>query len=642
MVLSLLVSFWGLDLNKSQTVSLGAGSIDLALTIVKGIFAVTTGSAALLAETLHSGADTLASFGIWWSLRYERARKSMLMEKEETDQLSTSRWGLEAEQVERAWSADKFRFYKEHIEKKLSVSIGVLFVGLAVVGFLRAMRAPVPKAFQITSGIPIIVMGGLAVLSYLLGRFVYQISTIEGVRDLAAGSARAKADAVGSLLVGVVFFCRRFEIAGDGLDRTVGLIISVIIFLQGLEIIVSTIRVSFEDRRLADSEADPHAVGREMILSRLLSGSGWISLVGFVSAGFAMQAGPRRPLRFIQQHLPLVGVLTLVLLWFQSAFVVVEPSDEVIIERFGQAINLPKPLGPGLHLKYPWPIDRKVVVPVGEVQEVTIGYHAEDDHHDEEPYILWQIPHHERESQLVTGDGSLVSLSMFIRYKISDTGQWYNAARSPRDVLNAQAHRLLGENIRTRSVSWIIGPNRQELAQLIKGQIQKVIDRQQLGLEVLQVNLLNAHPPASLDYGENVAVSYLNVFSALQSRQDVINIADLQAIKQTNKKVAEAVEIVNDAKAGAWKTISKATGRTKRFGRMIELLQKNPEYLPLVRSKLYLNYLLEAFGEDTGKIVIDPKAVESNVEIRLQYLRKDNPFTDTADPLGGTAPEGTR
>ncbi len=611
-------------MNKSQTVSLGASLIDSAVTIVKAIFAVTTGSTALLAETFHSGADSLASFGIWWSLRYERARKAMLMEKEEVDQLSSSRWGLEAEQVERAWSADRFRFYKEHIEKKLSVSIGLLFVSLAFVGFFRALRAPQPFAFQITSGIPIIVMGGLAGLSYLLGRFVYQVSTIEGVRDLATGSARAKADAVGSLLVAGVFFCRYFDIAGDGLDRTVGLIISVIIFLQGLEIIVSTVRAGFEDRRLADLEADPHAVGREMILSRLLSGSGWISLVGFVSAGFAMQTGPRRPLRFIQQHLPLVAVLTLALLWFQSAFVVVGPSDVVILERFGQAVNLPQPLGPGWHLKFPWPIDCQVVVPVAEVQEITVGYTKEFD----DPYILWRIPHHETEYQLVTGDGSLVSVNMFIRYRIDNPRDWYLTARSPRAVLEAEAYRLLGQNIRTRSIFWVIGPNRQELAQMIKDQIQQVLNQQRLGLQVLQVNLLNAHPPTSLNPDENIAISYLEVFDSLQTRQKLLNEADLVAIQETNLKTAQAAGIIYDAQAQFSQTISKAQGRTDRFGLMIELLQKNPDYLPLIRSKLKLNYLREALGKETGKIVIDPQAVDKNVEIWLQYPRKPIPFIE--------------
>ncbi|NIA07247.1 MAG: cation transporter [Actinobacteria bacterium] len=215
-------------MNKSETVSLGSAIVDLLVTVIKAGFAFATGSAALLAETLHSAADSLASFGIWWSLRYERARKDMLMEKEESQQQATAKWGLEAEQVERAWSADRFRFYKEHVEKKLSAFIGLLFIGLALVGFWRALRPPVPGAFQVTSAVPWVVLFGLAGLSYLVSRFVYQVSFIERVRDLATGSARAKADAVGSLLVGGVLLCRYLRIAGDGLDRTIGLVISVI------------------------------------------------------------------------------------------------------------------------------------------------------------------------------------------------------------------------------------------------------------------------------------------------------------------------------------------------------------------------------------------------------------------------------
>ena len=557
------------------------------------------------------------------------------MEAEEQEQVSAAKWGLEAEQVERAWSADRFRFYKEHIEKKLSTAIGLLFVGLACVGFFRAFRTPEPFAFQITSGIPVIVMIGLAGISYLVARFVYQVSSIEGIRDLVTGSARAKADAVGSLLVAIVFFCRYFDIAGDGLDRIVGLVISVIVFLQGLEIIISTIRAGFEDRRLADLEADPHAVGREMILSRLLSGSGWISLLGFVWAGFAVQTGPRRPLRFIQQRLPLVGFLVLALLWVQTAFIMVEPSDVVILERFGNAINLSDPLKPGLHLKFPWPIDRKVVVPVAEVQNVTIGY-AKDPHEQHDPsYILWRIPHHDTEYQLVTGDGSLVSISMFIRYRINNPHDWYRAAQSPRAVLEAQAYRLLGENIRTKSIFWVIGPSRQKLAQTIKNQLQEILDRQSLGLLVLQVNLLNAHPPTSLNDNENIAKSYLEVFDSLQTRQKTLNEADLLAIQETNRRTAQAEGVIHGAQAKGWETISQAQGRTNRFGLMIQLLKDNPEYLPLVKSKLHLNYLQEVLGKDTGKIVIDPQAVDQNVEIRLQYPPKPTPFlgeTQGAEP----------
>ena len=605
-------------MNKSETVSLGSAIIDVLVTLVKVAFAVITGSAALLAETLHSAADALASFGIWWSLRYERARKEMLMEKEESQQVATAKWGLEAEQVERAWSADRFRFYKEHIEKKLSALVGLLFIGLAFVGVWRALRTTEPGMFQVTSAVPWVVLAAVAGLSYLVSRFVYQVSTIEGIRDLATGSARAKADAVGSLLVAAVLFFRSFGIAGDRLDRAVAMVISIIVFLQGLEIIISTIRAGFEDRRLADSEADPHGVGREMILARLLSGSGWISLVGFVSAGFAMQAGPRRPLRFIQQHLPLVAVLTVLLLWFQTAFVMVQPSDVVVLERFGQAVNLDDPLLPGWRLKYPWPIDRAVVIPVAEVQEITVGYTRELD----DPYILWRVPHHETEYQLVTGDGSLVSVNMFIRYRVNNARDWYRTARSPRAVLEAEAYRLLGENIRTKSVFWVIGPDRQKLAEMIGEQVQRLLDDQRIGLKILQVNLLNAHPPTSLNPQENVALSYLQVFDSLQDRQTLLNKAELDSIKEIDEKDSQAWQVLYQAAAQAAQIRARAQGRTERFEWMIGLIKENPEYLPLVKNKLLLTYRRQALGDHTGKIVIDPQAFDGEVEVWLQYPRK--------------------
>ena len=611
-------------MNKSQSVSLGSAIIDAVATVIKAGFAVTTGSAALLAETLHSASDTVASFGIWWSLRFERARQEMLMEKEETEQATTARWGLEAEQIERAWSADRFRFYKEHIEKKLSIFVGLLFIGLSAWGIARAAQTPQPGAFRITNGVPLAVMLGLALISYLVSRFVHQVSTIEGARDLAAGSARAKADALGSFLVAILFGCRQYGFAGDGLDRIFALIISTIVFLQGLEIIVSTVRAGFEDRRLADTEADPHAVGREMILARLLSGSGWLSLLGFLSAGMALQTGPRKPLRFLQRHLPLVGALTVILLWIQSAFLVVEPSDKVIIERLGRPINLENPLGPGWHTKYPWPIDRAVVIPVERVRQVNIGYTKELN----DPYILWQIPHHEQEYQLVTGDRSLVSVNIFVRYKIKDPADFYMTAKSPRTVLEYQAYRLMGEIIRTRSVFWVIGPNRRDLAEMIHQQIQQVLDEQKVGLEVLSVNVLNAHPPTSLSDPENVAKAYLEVFDKVQERRTLLKTKELEVIQEIDSQAGRAAQIIFDARAQAWEIVKKAEGRTDKFRYMLTLVADYPQYLPLVRSKLIVKYLTEALGPDTGKIVLDPQVADGSVEIRLNYPRKPIPILE--------------
>ena len=104
-------------------------------------------------------------------------------------------------------------------------------------------------------------------------------------------------------------------------------------------------------------------------------------------------------------------------------------------------------------------------------------------------------------------------------------------------------------------------------------------------------------------------------------------------------KAAEAIKTLNDAEAQGWETVRTAEGRTERFRLIIKLIKDKPEYLPLVRNKLFLNYMYEALGEQTGKIVIDPAAVDGQVEIWLQYPRKPIDFIDRAPILSPPALE---
>ncbi|NIA07685.1 MAG: hypothetical protein GWP14_08665, partial [Actinobacteria bacterium] len=119
----------------------------------------------------------------------------------------------------------------------------------------------------------------------------------------------------------------------------------------------------------------------------------------------------------------------------------------------------------------------------------------------------------------------------------------------------------------------------------------------------------------------------------LQARRRIINEAELQAIQQLNDKAAESIKTLNEAEGRGWETVRTAEGRTERFRLIIKLINDNPEYLPLVRNKLFLNYMSEALGEQTGKIVIDPAAVDGQVEIWLQYPRKPIPFVEQAPAL---------
>ena len=73
--------------------------------------------------------------------------------------------------------------------------------------------------------------------------------------------------------------------------------------------------------------------------------------------------------------------------------VIVEPGERAVIERLGQVHG--EDLGPGLHVKLPWPIDQAQIV-TGDIQEVVLGAHSEDGHApDEGPVVLWTTEHEE-------------------------------------------------------------------------------------------------------------------------------------------------------------------------------------------------------------------------------------------------------
>ena len=69
-------------------------------------------------------------------------------------------------------------------------------------------------------------------------------------------------------------------------------------------------------------------------------------------------------------------------LYLASCLVVVGPSEEGIVERFGRpttADGQVRHIGPGLHLKLPWPMDIAYMHPTQQVMELHIGYEPKID-----------------------------------------------------------------------------------------------------------------------------------------------------------------------------------------------------------------------------------------------------------------------
>jgi len=88
-----------------------------------------------------------------------------------------------------------------------------------------------------------------------------------------------------------------------------------------------------------------------------------------------------------------------------SAIVVVEPHQMAIVTRFGAPAD--EPIGPGLHLKAPWPIGQVEFFDVTAVRVITLGQGAEAEPSPDAPAeadktaILWTNVHSQSEEKLV-------------------------------------------------------------------------------------------------------------------------------------------------------------------------------------------------------------------------------------------------
>src|SRR6185436_5236161 len=97
---------------------------------------------------------------------------------------------------------------------------------------------------------------------------------------------------------------------------------------------------------------------------------------------------------------------------------VVGVQEEALIERLGVPVE-GEPLGSGLHLHLPWPIDKVYRIPTLRVQAVTIGNETEPRSGPED--VLWSVSNVANEFTLLLGDGrDLITIDGTLQFRIVD------------------------------------------------------------------------------------------------------------------------------------------------------------------------------------------------------------------------------
>lgn len=265
------------------------------------------------------------------------------------------------------------------------------------------------------------------------------------------------------------------------------------------------------------------------------------------------------------------ALLALVALYFASGLYLVQLDERAVVRRFGRV--LPDEIGPGLHYRLPWPVDRVDVVSVTTVRR------AETDR-----------------ALMLTGDENLINVRLGAHYVIADAAAYLFRVTAPDGLVASAAEAALRQVIAEEAVDDVLTVDKAMIQSRAAQIAQATLDSYGAGLRIVDVQLLESSPP------EPVAEAFRDVASAREDKETVINEALAYQNEVTPAARGQAVTMVNASLAYAAEKVNAAAGESARFASQQEAHADRPE---ITHVRLYLE-AAETVLAGARKFVVDP------------------------------------
>lgn len=288
----------------------------------------------------------------------------------------------------------------------------------------------------------------------------------------------------------------------------------------------------------------------------------------------------------------------LVVLVLSSVFYTVEADSEGVVLRFGKYSDTTMP---GLHAKWPWPIETAIIVPVQKIQTLEFGFttlrSGQFTQYTPSP------SEHETMARMLTGDLNLAHVEWIVQYRIKNAqhylfriGGHVVIKIAVESMIRNAAEAVMRQLVGDRSVDEVITRGREEIASEAKLGIQEMLDNFESGVEVVTVKLQSATPP------EAVKDAFDAVNRARQNKERVVNEAQGERNRVIPAARGQRDRAISEAEGYQERTVLEMTGRTNAFLAQLIEYEKAPE---VTRMRLYLEAMEEILTNVEGITVID-------------------------------------
>ncbi len=567
-----------------------------------------TKSYAGLLTTVYLAASTILAFTSWIYLKLLEREALERLEYEEMTAAKAS--GTLFEPTE----ADQLPAHRARVSfgRFLIPAITVIFtVGLGAAAwfyYTKLGKAIVRPISNPSLGMSM--YGLFALVLFLLGRFSITLSKLQSdivIRPVAA-----------HMLVGAyINFATGAGIAAveAGYPETDLLLAKIITIFLALLAVENLINMILEIYR-------PRVHG---IPTRLLYDSRLVGLLAqpenlFTAAAhaldyqFGFKVSETWVFKLFKQYFGPLTAGQLLLIMLSTCFVVIEPGQQGVLERFGKLVQNRNVLNPGIHLKLPWPIDRVHRFTTEEIQRFDIGY-TPDPQTEKLKTIVWGTKHANEQPYLVadrearrfthetetdsrtkpTPPVSMLTVNIPVYYQITNVLDWFYNHNAPSNLLESIASRVITHSMVSVDLARIMSTERLTISQKLREEIQAAVNQYGLGVKILFAGIQGIHPPVE------VAPEYEKVVAAAQRRKAKILDATASAIQTNALAEAAAFTSTNQAVADALKLRITWVAQAALFTNQI------PAYLasPIVYTqRLYFKTFAQALSTPRKYILL--------------------------------------
>ncbi|MCL1951353.1 MAG: protease modulator HflK, partial [Oscillospiraceae bacterium] len=318
--------------------------------------------------------------------------------------------------------------------------------------------------------------------------------------------------------------------------------------------------------------------------------------------------------RYAVKILPGLALLLGAVLFLSTAVYVVQPQQQAAVYRFGR-FGKHSVAGEGLHVKFPWPIDKIEIYDVDRVNEMQIGYRA-----SEARNFLWTQEHDGGEYTLLLGNGNeAVSVNIKLLYKITDLYAYLKTCARPEEVLSAAAYEAIMRQTVNTTLDAFLRVDRSSLSGFLETQLSAFCEARGLGLSVVQVIVEGIHPPVE------IAGVYQRVVTASVDKSTLIVNADSEAGRLLIEADRQSKEAIAAARADQHSRVSGAREEMAVYYSAVEAYKLNPACFRLYK---YIETYEKVIGGQ--KVYVFSPGTEK--DISRFYIGK-NPalFTQNAD-----------